>query len=247
MNNELNRLWLKQQYESMEAIMEDLKKLIASIPFYGGLSEPDMDSLARIASRKEYRKGEVVFFDGEYSEGFYVVVAGRVKITKISPKGREQILYLVERGEPFGQLALYHGDAFPATAQALEKSSCLFFPRKQFLDLISKNPALPMNMLAFLARRHRDLTRQLENIALKEVPERLAGYLLYLSTEQGIAPTVTLPISKEQLAYLLGTAPETLSRAFAKMVEQGLISMEGKAVTIQDMDGLTNVAALTSA
>jgi CRP/FNR family transcriptional regulator len=223
--------------------MNDLKITISAMPIYKGLSEPDLEALVRIASRKEYRKGEVIFFDGEYCEGFYVVVTGRVKVTKVSVKGREQILYVLEAGEPFGQLALYHGDAFPATAQALEKSTCLFFPRKQFLDLISKKPALPMNMLAFFAQRHRELTRQIENLALKEVPERLAGYLLYLSKEQKGAETVSLPISTEQLAYLLGTTPETLSRALAKMVEQGLIAMEGKAITVSDQLGLNDLAS----
>lgn len=223
--------------------MDDVKKLIAAIPLYGGLAEPDLDSLAEMASQKEYRKGEVIFFEGEYSEGFYVVVEGRVKVTKVSPKGREQILYILETGEPFGQLALYHGDAFPATAQALERSICLFFRRGSFLKLISENPALPLNMLAFLARRHRELTRQLENIALKEVPERLAGYLLYLSREQVGAESLSLPISKEQLAYLLGTTPETLSRSLAKMVDDGLIAMEGKAITVRDESGLNDLAS----
>lgn len=224
--------------------MDYLKNTISAMPIYKGLSESDLESLAHIASRKEYRKAEVIFFDGEYSEGFYVVVTGRVKITKVSARGKEQILYVLESGEPFGQLALYHGDAFPATAQALEKSTCLFFPRNEFLDLISKNPALPMNILAFLARRHRELTRQLENIALKEVPERLAGYLLYLSREQVGAESLSLPISKEQLAYLLGTTPETLSRSLAKMVEDGLIAMEGKEITVRDELGLNGLASV---
>jgi len=223
--------------------MDDLKNTISKMPIYKGLSESDLDSLARIASKRQYRKGSVIFFEGEFSEGFYVVVAGRVKITKVSVKGREQILYVLETGEPFGQLALYHGDAFPATAQALEKSTCLFFPKKQFLDIISKKPALPMNMLTFLSRRHRELTLQIENLALKQVPERLAGYLLYLSREQKGAANISLPISKEQMAYLLGTTPETLSRALAKMVEQGLILMESKTITVRDEHGLNDLAS----
>ncbi|ACL05252.1 transcriptional regulator, Crp/Fnr family [Desulfatibacillum aliphaticivorans] len=222
--------------------MDDLKNTIASLPIYKGLSKPDLDSLARIASMREYRKGAIIFFEGEYCDGFYVVAKGRVKITKISSKGKEQILYILETGEPFGQLAIYHGDAFPATAQALETSVCLFFPKTPFLELISQRPALPMNMLAFLARRHRELTLQIENIALKEVPERLAEYLLYLCWEQKSLKTVSLPISKEQLAYLLGATPETLSRSLAKLVDDGMIMMDGKDISIIDEESLNDLA-----
>jgi CRP-like cAMP-binding protein len=215
--------------------MNDLKKYIIEIPMFEGLFESAIDLLASIASRKEYRKGEVIFYEGEYSEGFFVVISGRVKVTKLSRKGREQILYVLDSGEPFGQLALYNGDAFPATAQALEKSVCLFFPRNAFLKLVSEIPSLPLSMLSFLARRHHELASQLANIALKDVPERLAGYLLYLSKEQGNVETVLLPISKEQLSYLLGMSPETLSRVLSKMVGDGLISMEAKVVKLLDV------------
>ncbi|MBI5843912.1 MAG: Crp/Fnr family transcriptional regulator [Deltaproteobacteria bacterium] len=212
--------------------MDDLLALTASIPMFSGLTEPETRLLSEIAVKRDFQKAGVIFFEGEYCEGFYVVAGGQVKITKVSARGKEQILYVLEPGEPFGQLALYHGDAYPATAQALSKCTCLFFPRQAFLRLVSEVPTLPMKMLSFIARRHRELVRQLENIALKEVPERLAGYLLLLAKEQEGSETVTLPISKEQLSHLLGTSPETLSRVFAKMAEEGNISMEGKKVTI---------------
>ncbi len=223
--------------------MDDLKKTISDMAIYEGLTDSDLDSLVRIACEKAFQKGSIIFFDGEYSDGFYVVIAGRIKITKISAKGKEQILYILGAGEPFGQLALYHGGVFPATAQALEKSTCLFFPKNPFLKLVSENPAMPFNMLAFLSRRHRELALQIENIALKEVPERLAGYLLYLLNEQKTSKPFNLPIPKEQLAYLLGASPETLSRALAKMVDQQIISMHGKSVTVLDKNGLKTMAS----
>jgi len=95
-----------------------------------------------------------------------------------------------------------------------------------------------MNMLAVLSMRLRRFATQIENLSLKEVPARLAGYLLYLAEEQGNVERVELDISKGQLASLLGTIPETLSRIFAKMSEEGLISVDGKLISLLDLEGL---------
>ena len=150
----------------------------------------------------------------------------------MSPDGKEQIFHIYGEGNPFGEVPVFSGGAFPANAQTLLKSHLLFLPRTDFVGLIAANPSLSLNMLGVLSRRLRQFTVQIENLSLKEVPGRLASYLVYLAEEQGGKAAVTLGISKGQLASLLGTVPETLSRIFAKMSEQGLISVQGKKIGI---------------
>ena len=104
---------------------------------------------------------------------------------------------------------------------------CLFFPRPAFVDLIKRNPALALNMMAVLARRLRRFTGMIENLSLKEVPGRLAAHFLYLSDRKEGARELKLDISKNQLASLLGTIPETLSRILARMGKEGLIETIG--------------------
>ncbi len=106
--------------------------------------------------------------------------------------------------------------------------------------MIEKNPSIALNMLAVLSRRLRQFATQIENLSLKEVPARLAGYLLYIAEEQENEGVVKLPVSKGQLASLLGTIPETLSRIFARMSDEGLIQVEGRSITILDRQGLMN-------
>jgi CRP/FNR family transcriptional regulator len=106
--------------------------------------------------------------------------------------------------------------------------------------LIENNPSIALNMLAVLSRRLRQFATQIENLSLKEVPARLAGYLLYIAKEQKNEGVVQLPVSKGQLASLLGTIPETLSRIFARMSDEGLIQVEGRSITILDRQGLMN-------
>ena len=213
-------------------------QIIENAPLFNGLPPKHLDELRRIAVEKEYHKGDTIFMDGDAGNGFYVVLAGKVKVSKISAEGKEQILHIFGPGEPFGEVPVFTGKPFPANAQTLAKSLLAFFPKTRFIALINANPSLALNMLAVLSTRLRQFTVQVENLSLKEVPERLASYLLFLSREQGNTENVTLPISKGQLASLLGTIPETLSRIFAKMTNEGLIKVTGKTITLHDPEEL---------
>jgi CRP/FNR family transcriptional regulator len=222
--------------------VKQLLEIISRVPSFSGLPESQLEKLRDIAVERRYNKGEIIFSDGDEGEGFFVVVKGLVKIFKVSLEGKEQIFHIYGPGEPFGQVAVYAGKSYPASAQAILESHALFFPRAAFVDLITRIPSLAMNMLAVLSKRLREFTFQVENLSLKEVPGRLAAYLLFLSDEEGNKETVTLSISKGQLASLLGTIPETLSRIFARMKELNLIEMDGRNIKLLDPDGLEDLA-----
>lgn len=215
-----------------------MRQVLANSELFGGLSSEHLDEIEKIAVTKQYGRGESIFFEGDPGTGFYMVGTGRVKIFKTSFSGKEQILHIFGPGEPFGEVPVFHGQPFPANAMALEKTSLIFFPRKDFVEIVNSMPSLVMNMLAVLSMRLRRFATQIENLSLKEVPARLAGYLLYLAEEQGNMEQVELQISKGQLASLLGTIPETLSRIFAKMSEEGLIRVDGKNISLLDLKGL---------
>jgi CRP/FNR family transcriptional regulator len=219
--------------------MEKLKLIGESILF-AGLPAEQLGAVAKIAVEKKFGKGETIFFEGDPGNGFYMVAEGKVKIFKMSWAGKEQILHIFGPAEPFGEVPVFHGHPFPANAETLVKSTLFFFPREKFITLVHDNPSLSLNMLAVLSLRLRRFVTQVENLSLKEVPARLAGYLLYLLEEQKSEDSVELEISKGQLASLLGTIPETLSRIFAKMSDEGLIAVDGKKIRILDRAALTD-------
>jgi CRP-like cAMP-binding protein len=222
--------------------MEKILKIISLIPLFQGVEEHDLKKIREIAVDKFYDKGRTIFSEGDKGIGFYVVADGRVKIYKVSMDGKEQILHIYGPGSPFGEVAVFAGKNFPANAETLLKSHLLFFPRAAFVELISNNPSLSLNMLAMLSMRLRQFTVQVENLSLKEVPGRLASYLIYLAREQGVEDVVSLPLSKGQLASLLGTIPETLSRILSKMSVSGLIVVDGREIKLLDMPGLADLA-----
>jgi CRP/FNR family transcriptional regulator, dissimilatory nitrate respiration regulator len=222
--------------------MKNIDEILAITPLFKGLSARQLGETAAITIDRRYKRGESIFLEGDAADGFYIVADGQVKIFKTSLDGKEQILHIYGPGSPFGEVPVFSGSRFPANAQALANSRILFLPRKAFVALITRNPSLSMNMLAELSMRLRQFTVQIENLSLKEVPARLASYLIYLSREQDSPARVTLDISKGQLASLLGTIPETLSRIFAKMSAQNLIRVDGKDIHLLDILGLEDLS-----
>jgi CRP/FNR family transcriptional regulator len=224
------------------AMDNDTRRLIANVLFFKGLSDDELATIQQIASPRVFRRNQLVFSDGEEGKGFFLIVSGKVKVFKLSPEGKEQILHILGPGEPLGQVAVFAGDSFPANAQAIADSRLLFFPRRAFVDLIQSRPSLALNMLAIMSNRLREFTVQIENISLKEVPARLASYLLYLSGEHEGTDLLRLTISKAQLASIIGTIPETLSRILSRMSALGLIQVKGREIRLLDRERLVDLA-----
>jgi CRP-like cAMP-binding protein len=220
----------------------NIDHFIREIPLFAGLVDEQIQWLAVIVEKRKYSRGKVIFTEGEEATGLYVLHTGRVKIYKLSSEGKEQILHIFGPGEPFGEVAVFAGGQFPAYAEALEVSETLFFPRKKIVELLTKDPSMAMNMLAMLSKRLKYFTQLVENLSLKEVPQRLAAYLLVLATMKDKRDTVELDIAKGQLASLLGTIPETLSRILNKMTIQGYIEVEGRQIKLLDRQSLENIS-----
>ena len=222
--------------------MENILNIISAIPLFNGLPDDQLGAIRQIAVEKHYNKGQTIFTEGDETTGLFVVVDGRIKIYKVSSEGKEQILHIFETGQSFGEVTVFTGQQLPANAQTLAKSRLLIFPRSAFVGLVKANPSLALNLLAIMSKKLRQFAVQIENLSLKEIPARLASYLIYLAEEQGCGDAVTLNVSKGQLASLLGTIPETLSRIFAKLSGQNLIRVEGPKITLLDLQGIEDLA-----
>jgi len=216
---------------------------IARASLFNGLPARQLETLAEICLDQKYEKGQVLFTEGGSAKGFYLIEGGKIKIYKLSLEGKEQILHIFGPGEIFGEVPVFAGGNYPANADAIEASRVLFFPRAAFVDLIRREPSIALNMLGILSRRLRRFTNLIEDLSLKEVPGRLAAYLIYLGERSGKSDVLELDITKAQLASLLGTIPETLSRILAKMAQQELIEVDGRRIRLLDRKALETLAA----
>ncbi|WP_338033437.1 Crp/Fnr family transcriptional regulator [Desulfolutivibrio sulfoxidireducens] len=220
----------------------DKQAAVAGLGLFSGLASDKLAKLAAVAELRRREKGRLLFRTGEPADGFYGVAAGKVRIYRSSPSGKEHILHVFGPGEAFAEVVVFQGGVFPADAQTLEDSELLFFSRQGFLALLRDDPELAMAMLALLSSRLRIFVQKIEELSLKEVPARLAAHLLLLHAAQK-KRRLDLELPKGQLAGYLGTIPETLSRVLRRMVEDGLITLDGQAVILRDVDRLAEVAS----
>lgn len=215
-------------------------QILKTCPFFSGLSDDDMEALMGIARVRDSSRGELLFSDGEKAVGFFVVLDGKVKVYKLSPEGKERILHIIHPGGSFAEAAIFADGLYPAYAEPLQSSKLLFLPKEGFLNLLMDNGRISINMIAGLSKFLRQFANQIEDLTFKDVPSRLARYLMVLS--EGVKESVELPISKSQLASNLGTVSETLSRTLRKLSEDELISVSGKKVVILDFERLEELS-----
>lgn len=210
------------------------------------MAESDLEALSQLAASRDFPRLTPIFWEGKEPTGFYLLIQGAVKLVKSSAEGKEYIIRLVAPGETFGEAVVFADSPYPATAIALEDCRTLFFPKAPFLRHLAASPTLARNMLATMSRLLYHLTRQLEDLSLKEVSARLARYLLEKCREShgsvAAGCSFELPTTKTHLAAYLGTISETLSRTLARFKSFGAIEVDKGKITITDPAILENMA-----
>lgn len=219
-----------------------LSTVLGHMTLFEALGEPHLGELVQRGRRRRYEADQTVFLQGDRAEGLHIVLSGRVKVFKLSPKGREQTLMVMSSGDPVGEVAVLSGESYPASAETLEPSETFYIPRQAFLDLVSREPEVAMRLLATLSARLRSFASLIEDLSLRDVSERLAGHLLSLSTAGVSQELIELEVSKTQLSAAVGTVPETLSRAFQQLARTGAVETRGRKVLIKDRALLERVA-----
>jgi len=206
-----------------------------------GLNKKELEAIAAVVVFRTVGKDEILFFEGDPASGFYVLLTGKIRIYKSSPDGKEYTLHLIGPGQIFAEAAIFRDDIFPANGMAVEDSFVAFFSKNAFLTLLKNSPELSLKIIGSLSAFVRDFNRQVEELSLKEVPARVASFLLSQSEEKK-SNIIHLDTSKSELANRLGTIRETLSRNLKKLIDSGIIEVDGKKITILDSARLIAIA-----
>ena len=226
----------------------DLTALLHGLPIF---AELDAAALERLAARCVVRTlpaGTVLFTAGEPCRGLYIVESGRVRIYRISPEGREQVLHIEGPGQPVAELPLFDGGAYPASAVTIEESRLAFLPRADFEQLYRTNPDVAHAIIRGLGRRLRHLVQLTETLAFRDVAARLALLLARYAERAGEATpqgtVLELRRTQEELALEIGAARESVSRAFKQLQKKGLITpLDRDRILIADVARLRAIAA----
>lgn len=220
--------------------------VLTQIPLFRRVGPEDRERLAGVGQIRNYERGETVFDEDDPSDFFYVVVTGRVKVFKHTPSGGDVILEMFGPGGPLGAVAAYESRPYPASAQAMEPSSCLLFPREAFFQLLEKHPSLVRGLLGSLSLRLVELTTRLTELTGGRVETRFARLFLKLGEQLGKPGPggifISLPLSRQELADLTGTTIETAIRIMSRWGKDDVLRTEKDGFVLVDRKTLEELA-----
>jgi len=224
----------------------NLDDILRRTTIFRRLTPDDRQRLAGVAHVRNYDKGDTIFNEGDPSESMFTVVSGRVKVSKMTARGTDVILEIFGPGDPVGAVAVYESRAYPATAVALEPTTCFIVPRQAFFALLETHPTMVRGLLVGLTHRLVELTTRLTELSGGRIEARLARFFLKLARDMGQQQPdgvfIRLVLSRQEIADMIGTTIETSIRIMSRWGKQDIVRTEKDGFLVVDRAALEDVA-----
>lgn len=215
---------------------------------FSGLCAHKLTALDDQKSANTYKRGQILFHEGTRPMGINCINSGKVKIYRLGTDGKEQIISIASAGDVLGYKAMLSEENYSVSGETLEDSNICFIPRTNFLEILEESPELYQRLLKKVCQEMGIMTEKMTNLAQKSVRERMALTLVMLNNTYGLDAVnngpVTINLTREDLANIVGTATETLIRLLHDFKEEGLVTTEGRKITITDSVKLARVGGL---
>jgi len=210
------------------------------IPLFSELTEAELADIAAIAMEQTFKKDTMILIEEEVGSTMFIILNGRVKISRISDEGREVILSILVDGDFFGEMAILDGQTRSANAVTLEETQMMVIRRDNFLQILHKYPQVAINLLKELAHRLRRSDAQIKSLSLQNALGRVASTLLRIADDSGIIKLGRVEIShlppQQDLANMAGTSRETISRVIKSLNQLGYVEKQGSKLIILNYD-----------
>lgn len=215
------------------------KTCIELVPIFSSLTFDEMMEVAGITISRTYKKGEMVYSAGDKNKMLYVIHKGKVKLTRVSASGREQVISVLGPGNFMGELSLFNDEPVTNNAEALEDTTVCIIDGDKLKEIMAKYPTIAFKVLEELSTRLKRAENLIENLGVNDVETRIVEMLLDLADEDG---KIELEISKRDLASYMGMSQETLSRKLSYFQDKGWIKLIGhRKIEILDEESLRNL------
>lgn len=212
-------------------------------PLFSGLGPEPLQAIAQTLRRRRFRRGEVLFHEGDPGDSLFIVASGAVKVVVPSEEGDEAILATLRRGDFLGELALLDGAPRSASAIALEATETMALPRDRFKALVASEPVIRDALLSSLAGELRRLTAHVAELHFLDLTGRLAARLARLAEEHGTREAdgsirLDAPLTQSDLAAMIGATRQSVNKLLGEFVEEGLLRLDRDAIVIPDLEAL---------
>lgn len=225
--------------------MPATKELLERVPFLAALERTDIEHLASVVTRRQYRKGDPIFHKEDEGQSLFIVEDGAVRIYVPSAQGADLTLAILGAGDFFGDLSLLDGQPRSAGADAMQDTRALILERTDFLDLMRSRPDAALAVMAVVSKRLRETDEMASDLAFLDVGGRLAKRLLELASSHGVrredGTLLDVSITQEQLANMIGVTRESVNRNLGNFRRAGLITNHGRRIVLRDPDGLRDL------
>src|ERR1017187_3192771 len=220
----------------------NVETVLRTTPLFANLSQKEMDALVARVSKRHFQRGELLFGEGDPCTGLFLVASGKIRIFKLSPAGREQVLAVEGPGSSFAEVPVFDGGNYPAAASALEDTEVLFISRQDFQSFCREHPEVALKVLAVVGARLRRLIGIIEDLSFTTVRQRLITLILRLTQASGAASRdgvhVELTKTHQDLAAELGTVRELVSRNLSRLQAEGFLEVDGRRIVVKNIEGL---------
>ena len=222
-------------------------EVLRNIPLFSELNDRDLERVTQVATRQKYLKDNLILIEEEVGSSMFVILEGRVKISRISDDGREVILSILSDGDFFGEMSLLDGHTRSANVTAIEEAELLVIRREEFLQMLHDFPQIAINLLKELAQRIRKSDEHIKSLSLQDATGRVASTLLRIAEDSGVfrrgmVEIQELPLQQD-LANMAGTSRETISRVIKSLCSQGYLKKESGKIIILDYENFKEVFA----
>jgi len=222
--------------------MIDRLKFLRKIPYFSNISDEELQAVADIMIERTYEKGQMLFMEGEFGEAVHFVVDGMVKIYKTSENGKEHILYIAGPGDIFAEVILFNEVNYPATAEVMEKARIAKIRNEDLEKVLKAHPSMAVAIIKVLNKRLIDAQQRVKSLALDNTYGRTAQMLVKLAMEHGVKTEkgmeLELAISRQELANIVGTTRETVTRVLMAFKKYNLIDIEKNIIRIPEPEKL---------
>jgi len=222
-------------------------ELLRKSPMFRRLGPEDRQRLASMALVREFEKNALIFSEGDASDFLFTITSGRVKIFKTTARGTDVILEIFGPGDSVGAVAVYEARPYPASAMALEPTTCLLFPRQSFFALLEAHPTFVRALLVGLTHRLMELTNRLTELTGGHIEPRLARLFLKLADDVGQKRPggvfIPMPLSRQELADMIGTTIETAIRIMSRWSKENIVRTEKDGFVVVNRGALEDLAA----
>lgn len=219
-----------------------LTEQLRAIPYFQGLETGVLDRIRTRVFEVRLERGQILFTEGEPAQAMYGLRSGQVKIFKVSPDGREQVLRIMGPGECFNEVPVFDEGPNPANAQALEPSVLWGIRRVDMRRLVEEHPAVAIGFLTVFAKKLRFFTQKVEDLSFRSVTSRVAKLLLEMAEDDGRGGLrLKQQLTQQEMAAVVGTAREMIGRAFKVLEKEGAIKLDRHRITILSRTALTRM------